>query len=115
VASESSCCEWNIAFTHRKEFSTSIYQQPHHLNISFHASNMKGRITKIACLVQVNTGINKSFGCRNVIPSDNAMKSIVAIAGASVHVRKVDIREIGGCTELSKRGTLATTRKTAAN
>lgn len=56
---------------------------------------MQGGITEVACFIYVNASIDESFGRREIPPSNNTMKSVIAITAACIHIRKIGFGEVG--------------------
>jgi len=52
------------------------------------------RITEVPCFIYVNAGIDESFGRRKITPSNNTMKSIIAITATRIHIRKIGFGEV---------------------
>ena len=63
---------------------------------------MQRGITKISFLIYVNATIDKSFGGRKIIPSDNTVKSIVAVTATCIHIRKISFGKITRFAQLGK-------------
>ncbi len=55
---------------------------------------MQRCITKITCLAHINALINESFSRDEITPSDNIVKSIIAVTATRVYIRKISVGKI---------------------
>jgi len=75
-----------------------------HFNVTQHAGNVQGSITEVSCFICVNASIDESFGRRKITPSNNTMKSVIAITATCIHVRKIGFGEVARFAQPSKYG-----------
>ena len=65
-----------------------------------HAGNVHRSIAKISSFVSIDAGVDEGFGSWKVTPSDNTMKSIIAVTGTCIYVRKVGVRKVARVARL---------------
>jgi hypothetical protein len=94
MSAKTSGCKWSIAFAECKYVCAPIDQELDHFNVTLHAGNVQRRITEVPCFIYVNASIDENFGRRKIAPSNNTMKSVIAITAACIHIRKIGFGEV---------------------
>ncbi len=65
-----------------------------------HAGNAQRSIAKISSFVYIDAGVDEGFGNWKITPSDNTMKSIIAVTGTCIYVRKVGVGKVARVAQL---------------
>jgi len=63
---------------------------------------MQRGITQISSFIYINASVDESFGSRKVTPSDNIVKSIIAVTVACIHIRKISFGKAARVAQLGK-------------
>ncbi len=94
MSAKTSRCKWCIAFALYKYICAPIDQELDHFSVILHAGNVQRRITEVPCFIYVNASIDEGFGRRKISPSNNTMKSVIAITTTCIHIRKIGFGEV---------------------